>query len=478
MTRTYDLIVLGAGAVGENVADYAAKRGLSVVCVEDELVGGECSYWACIPSKAMIRPGLALDGARRVEGAASAVTGSLDPVAVFRRRDTFVHDWDDSSQVEWMKGAGIDLVRGTARLTGKRAVEVTTPEGETVQLEARSAVALCTGSAPMLPDVPGLAEVDPWTSRDATSAKTVPESLAIVGGGVVAAEMATAYLALGSAVTIIARGELLATVEPFAAKLVEEQLAASGASLRLGVSPVKVSRGDGGVTIELDGGSSVTAAQVLVATGRVPRTIGLGLGSVGLEDGRWMDVDDTLLVRAATNDGDPWLYSAGDPNHRALLTHQGKYQGRAAGEAIAARAQGRPVDDAPWGLHVATADHEAVPQVAFTDPEVASVGLTEKAAREKGYDVRVVDYDLAQVSGASLVADDYKGQARLVVDPAREVVLGATFAGQDVAELLHSATIAIVGEVPLRRLWHAVPSYPTTSEVWLRLLETYGRPDA
>ncbi|WP_210508657.1 NAD(P)/FAD-dependent oxidoreductase [Naasia sp. SYSU D00057] len=478
MTRTYDLIVIGAGPVGENVADYAQKRGLSAVIVESELVGGECSYWACIPSKAMLRPGFALDGARRVAGAAEAVTGTLDAAAVLRRRDSFVHDWDDGSQVDWLKGAGIDLVRGHGRITGVRTVEVTTPDGATVELVATAAVAVATGSAALLPDVPGLLETDPWTSREATEAKSVPRSLAILGGGTVGAEMATAYTALGSEVTLLARSTVLSALEPFAGELVTDQLRSAGATVKTGVSAVRAERTASGVTLELDDGTSVTADELLVATGRRPRTDDLGLGSVGLEDGSWLDVDDTLLVRAGTNDGDPWLYATGDVNRRALLTHQGKYQGRAAGEAIAARARGRRIDDGRFGLHVASADDGAVPQVTFTDPEVASVGRTEKSAREAGLPVRVVDYDLGAVAGSSLAADGYTGRARLVVDAEREVVLGATFAGQDVAELLHSATIAVVGEVPLRRLWHAVPSYPTISEVWLRLLEEYGRPDA
>ena len=184
-----------------------------------------------------------------------------------------------------------------------------------------------------------------------------------------------------------------------------------------------------------------------------------------------LDVDETLLVK-----GFDWLYATGDVNHRVLLTHQGKYQARATGDVIVARALGRAVDDAPWGTHVATADHEAVPQVTFSEPEVASAGLTSEAARKAGYDIRVVDYDLGWVAGASLQADGYTGKARMVVDEKRGVILGVTFVGQDVSEMLHAATIAVVGEVPIARLWHAVPAYPTMNEVWLRLLESYGRP--
>ncbi|MFD1714075.1 dihydrolipoyl dehydrogenase family protein [Amnibacterium flavum] len=479
MTTTYDLIVIGAGPVGENVADYATKRGLRTVIVESELVGGECSYWACMPSKALLRSVHARSAALRVDGAKQAVTGDLDVAAVLRRRDSFVSDYDDGGQVGWLESAGIDLVRGHARLSGVRKVSVTTPENEIVELEATYAVAVSTGSAALLPDIDGLADAQPWTSREATGVTDIPDSIAIIGGGVVAAEMATAFAGLGSTVTVIARGGLLASMEPFAGQLVADALTEAGATLHLGRSPVSVRRDDAGdAVITLDDGTVVTAAEVLLATGRTPRTEDLGLSTVGLDDGDWLGVDDTLLVDAPTNADEKWLYAVGDVNHRALLTHQGKYQARAAGEVIAARAQDRTVDDAPWGLHVATADAEAVPQVTFTDPEVASVGLTEKAATDAGYPVRSVDYEIGSVSGAALQADGYKGTARLVIDTERDIVLGATFVGQDVADLVHSATIAVVGQVPVRRLWHAVPSYPTISEVWLRLLETYGRPES
>jgi dihydrolipoamide dehydrogenase len=328
-----------------------------------------------------------------------------------------------------------------------------------------------TGSDPLLPDVPGLGEVNPWTPRDATSAKSIPSSLAIIGGGVVAVEMATAYASFGCRVTVIARSGLLGGQEDFAAELVGASLVELGVDLRTGVSPKAAARVDGTVVIDLSDGEQVTADEVLVATGRTPRTTDIGLDTVGIAAGEWLTVDDTLLV-----EGTDWLYATGDVNHRALLTHQGKYQARAAGDVIAARALGKPVDDAPWGTHVATADHRAVPQVTFSDPEVASIGLTSTAAKKAGYDIRVVDYDLGWVAGASLQADGYSGRARMVVDEKRKVIIGVTFVGQDVSELLHAATIAVVGEVPLDRLWHAVPAYPTMNEVWLRLLETYGRP--
>lgn len=464
----YDVIVIGAGAVGENVADAAVRGGMSTVIVEAELVGGECSYWACMPSKALLRSSAALGAARAVAGAREAVTGGIDPAAVFARRDRIAHDWDDSSQVRWLEKTGIDLIRGHARFAGPRKIAVRGDDGSEQDVTARHAVAICTGSAALLPDVPGLGDVAPWTSRDAVSARTAPASLAIIGAGVVAAEMATAYASFGTEVTVIGRSGLLRGLEPFASKLVAASLEDAGVTIHTGTEVVSAHRTRAGAVLTLSDGEPVTAEQVLVATGRVARTGDLGLESLGLPADDWLDVDDTMRVR-----GFDWLYAAGDVNHRALFTHQGKYQARAAGAAIAARAAGSPVDEAAWGPYAATADHDAVPQVVFTDPEVATVGFTADAATAAGRSVRVLDHDLSWIAGATTLADDYRGHARAVVDEDRGVLIGATFAGAGVAELLHAATVAIVGEVPLDRLWHAVPAYPTLSEVWLRWLEEY-----
>jgi len=475
MTRTnWDVIVIGAGSAGENVADRAVQGGLSAVVIESELVGGECSYWACMPSKALLRSGLALRAAKSVGGAREAVTGELDVAAVFARRDKFTSNWNDDGQVSWLESAGIDLLRGRGRLTGKKAVRVTAADGTQLEITANHAVVVSTGSASLMPDVPGLAESRPWTSREATSAQSAPDSLLIIGGGVVGTEMATAYASFGTRVTLVTRGGLLGALEPFAGELVATGLEALGVTILSGVSPTRARRsGDDAFVLELDDGSEVSASKLLVATGRTPVTGDIGLDSIGLTPGDWIQVDDTLRTP-----GFDWLYAVGDVTHRALLTHQGKYQARAAGDVIAARATGAPVRDEAWGAHVATADQAAVPQVTFTDPEVASVGLTAAAADKAGHRIRVVDYELGQIAGASLHADRYRGRARMVVDESRQVLLGVTFVGPDVAELLHAATVAVVGEVPIARLWHAVPAYPTMSEIWLRLLEEYGRPSA
>ncbi|MEV0663155.1 dihydrolipoyl dehydrogenase family protein [Actinomadura luteofluorescens] len=466
----FDVVVVGAGPTGENLAERAHAGGLSVAVVESELVGGECSYWACMPSKALLRPAAALTDARRLAGAREAVTGPLDAEAVLRRRDDFTSHWKDDGQAEWLNGAGLVLVRGHGRLDGPKRVAVDTPDGGRRVLTARHAVAMCTGTRAALPGLPGLAEVRPWTSREATSSERVPPRLAVIGGGVVACEMATAWRALGSEVVQLVRGSrLLPRMEPFAGESVAESLRASGVDLRFGTS-VTGARRDGQVTLTLDDGGTVTCDEVLFATGRRPATDDLGLDTVGLAPGRSVEVDSTGLAAGVPGE---WLYAAGDVNGRALLTHQGKYQGRIFGTVIADRAAGRPLDTAAWGRSVATADERAVPQVVFTDPEVAAVGPTLEEATREGRRVRAVDYEIGDVSGASLYADGYQGHARAVVDLDRETLLGVTFAGPGVAELLHSATIAVTAEVPISRLWHAVPSYPTISEIWLRLLETY-----
>ena len=472
--RTYDVVVVGGGPTGENVAGRVARAGLRCVLVEAELIGGECSYWACIPSKALLRPPAALEEARTVRGAAAAVTGSLDVGAVLARRDDFVEHYNDDSQVRWLADHGVDLVRGHGRLAGDRRVLVDQDGGGSVELVARHAVAICAGSAPLFPPIPGLAAARPWTSREATSATAAPRRLAILGGGVVGCEMATAWRSLGTEeITVLQRGErLLAGYEPFVGEAVAAAIERRGGRVLFGADAQAVERdGDGSVRVTLAGGEVVVADELLVAAGRRPRTDDLGLETVGLEPGSWLEADDTLRVGAV---GGGWLYAAGDVNHRALLTHMGKYQARICADVIAARAAGRPVDPAPWSRHAATANHACIPQVIFTEPEVAAVGPTKEAAEQHGLPIRVVDYELADIAGATLYADGYQGHARMVVDERRGVLLGMTVVGMAVGEMIHAATIAVAGEVPLHRLWHAVPSYPTMSEIWLRLLETYG----
>jgi pyruvate/2-oxoglutarate dehydrogenase complex dihydrolipoamide dehydrogenase (E3) component len=470
-----DVAVIGAGPVGENVADRVVRGGLTAVIVESRLVGGECAFYACIPSKGLLRPASALEEAQAVDGARQLIAGDVDAPAALARRTRFTNGWHDDSQLDWLAGAGIGLVRGHGRISGERRVTVDAPDGGTVTVRAARAVVVATGTAPLLPPIPGLGEAEPWTNREATRADAAPRRLVVLGGGPVACELATAWRSLGSqSVTVLERSDrLLGRVESFASEAVSAGLQKQGVIVRTGVAAVGVDRArpGGPVRVRLDDGGEVEADEVLVATGRTPNTADLGLDTVGLEPGGWLEADDSGRVSGVRGG---WLYAAGDVTREVLLTHVGKYQARACGDAIAARSRGDLDGDAePWGPYAATARHRAVPQVVYTRPEVASVGLTEAQARDAGVEVRVVTRAI-DVSGASLHADDYEGTAQIVVDEGRRVIVGATFVGPEVGEMLHAATIAVVGEVPLDRLWHAVPAFPAVSEVWLRLLEDYG----
>ena len=448
--RSFDVVVIGAGPAGEVAAGRLGEAGIEVAVVEQHLVGGECSYYACMPSKALLRPAELLAEVRRVPGVRA---DGLDAAAVLARRDEVIHELDDASQVPWLEERGVTLVRGRGRLDGERRVRV----GDDV-LVARTAVVVATGSGPVLPPIAGLEEARPWSNREATTAKAVPESLVILGGGVVGVELAQAWASLGSRVVLLEGApRVIVREEPFASAEVEAALVAAGVEVRTGSRAIGVSRDGEGVAVELEAGGSARGAELLVAVGRKPATEELGLETIGLEPGKPVEVGSNL--RSPRHD---WLFAIGDANGRALLTHMGKYQGRLAADAIL----GRNVT-----LH---SDGALSPRVIFTDPQVAAVGHTVGSAESAGMVVRAVDVQTGGSAGGSFVGRNTPGTSRLVLDDVRGVIAGATFVGFEVAEMLHAATIAVVGEVPLDRLVHAVPAFPTRNEVWLQLLEAAG----
>ncbi len=452
---TFDVVVIGAGPGGEVAAGRLAQAGLDVAIVEDRVVGGECSFFACMPSKGLLRPGEVLAEVRRVPGAAQAANGDLDVPAVLARRDEIIHDGDDSVMLPWLEERGVRLYRGWGRLDGEKRVVV----GEDT-LEARRAVILAGGTTPALPPLDGVVEADPWTNREATTSKTVPDSLVVVGGGVVGVELSQAYRSLGAQVTLIeGKRRLLPNEEEFACMQVTESFAEQGIDIRTG-QRAKAVRGEGdAVVVTLGDGSTASGAQLLVAAGRTPQVDGLGLETVGLHPDGPIDVD----ARQRVPEYD-WLYVIGDLNGHAKFTHMAKYQAAIAADHVLGK---------DWATeHLGNG--RGSPRMIFTDPQVGSVGHTTDTARRAGLTPRVVDVGTSANAGGSFYGRNARGTSRFLIDEDRGVIVGATITGSEVVDMLHAATIAVVGEVPLTRLRHAIPPFPTRSEIWLYLFNELG----
>jgi pyruvate/2-oxoglutarate dehydrogenase complex dihydrolipoamide dehydrogenase (E3) component len=452
--RSYDAIILGAGPAGEVCAGRLADGGMRVAIVERDLVGGECSYYACMPSKALLRPADVLGEAKRIPGVPTGHE-ELEPQAVLHRRDEVVHDLDDSVQLPWLEERGIDLLRGSARFDGERRVTV----GDET-LVAAKAVVVATGSKAAMPPIDGLDEVDAWNNRTATSAKQVPESMIVLGGGPVGSELAQAWASLGTRVSLVEGGEhLLSREEQFAGEEVAKGLRERfGVDVRTGTKVEAVRAEGSGVVAELSDGESVEAAEILIAVGRVPNTADLDLEAAGAQsnDHGFLETDARMRVR-----GSDWLYAIGDANGRSLFTHMGKYHAWITAENLL----GRPVEAVAEGL--------GSPRVTFTDPQVSAVGMTLEQARKADVDARAVDVPTDGTPGASFQGKGTGGTSRLVVDRTKKTIVGATFTGFETADFIQAATIAIVTEAPISKLRHAVAPYPTRSEVWLKLLEKY-----
>jgi len=437
--QTADVVVIGMGPGGEDVAGRLAEAGLDVVGIDRELVGGECPYWGCIPSKMMIRAAHLLAEARRIPGMAGTATVTPDwgPVAQ-RIRDEATDDWDDTVAVERFEGKGGRFIRGVGRITGPGEVTV----GDHV-ITAQRGIVVATGTSASIPPIDGLADVDFWTNREAIEAKELPASLVVLGGGAIGVELAQSFARFGTTLTIVeALDRLVPMEEPEAGELLAEVFAGEGIDVRVGTTVAGVSAAPNGVRIELGDGATVEAAHLLVATGRRADLAAVGLGAAGIDDSqRWVPVDDHQRVA----DG---IWAVGDITGKGAFTHVAMYQAAIAAADI-------------LGEEHPPARYHALPRATFTDPEIGSVGQTEDQAREAGIAVAVGSTKVPHTARGWIHKAGNDGFIKLVADTDRNVLVGATAMGPNGGEVLGLLTLAVHAEIPIPTLRQMIYAYPT-----------------
>ena len=434
-----DVIVIGMGPAGEHVAGTLAERGLTVVGIESELVGGECPYWGCIPSKMMIRGANMLQEARRINGFAGSATVEPDwtPIAD-RIRDSATDDWNDQVAVDRFIGKGGHFVRGRGRIIEPGVVEV-----NGTRITASRGVVVATGTSPAIPPIPGLDTVDYWTNREAVSAKELPKSIIVLGGGAIGAELAQVMSRFGTKVTVVeALDRVLPNEEPEVSSVIAEVWAAEGIALHTGLRANQVQADGEAVIVTLEDGTELRAERLLVATGRAINVRGIGLDTFGLDaDARRVEVDEHM--RAA--DG---LWAVGDATGEGLFTHVGMYQANIAIASI-------------LGEDHEGADYTAMSRATFTDPEVGSVGLTEQAARDQKINVETIVQNVAHTARGWLHGPGNEGVIKIVIDLDREVIIGASTAGPHGGEMIAMLALAVHAEVPVSKLRSMIYAYPT-----------------
>jgi pyruvate/2-oxoglutarate dehydrogenase complex dihydrolipoamide dehydrogenase (E3) component len=464
-SKDFDVIVVGGGVGGVAAVRKLASVGLAVVLVEDRLVGGECHYWGCNPSKTLLRPIEVFNLAKAVPGVREAISDEgLDVAAIFAKRDAIIEHLSDQDRIASLRQAGVTVFHGFGRLSGQRTVRVAYAVGDTTEavLTARHAVVLATGTRPNVPEIPGLVHARPWTNRDLTTMTKVPPRALVVGGGPVGVESATILTGLGSAVTLLVRGNtLLPNCEPEARELVAQSLRSQGVTIHFETELSAVARPvTGGPVTATFHGQTIEVDEVVLAAGRRTNTVDIGLETLGLPGGGFVSVNDHLQALGVTGD---WLYALGDITGRARLSHISTYHGHVVADIIAALAAGRELSE-----HELTArDAGSLAQVIFTEPQVASAGRTESQARAEGFVVRTrTAHYPGTLSFLALFRDGFQGWAKLVINAETNTLLGATFVGPEFSELVQAATLAILAKIPVSLLRHVVAPHPTVNQVW------------